>query len=173
MTELQLAEAIDASKHTVLRAIRKNLPGNLSASVEDVVQETYLRFYRALGSRAPLEGDDLQRWLYVAARNESRRAARRANREWLTLVKFDWNFGKESEKEAEEDLLAEGSRMKTEIQQLPDQFREVTLLRMNGMKLADIARHLGISVGTVKSRLARSKESLARRFQTDEAGGNA
>ncbi|MCE9599597.1 MAG: RNA polymerase sigma factor [Spirochaetia bacterium] len=170
MTEAELAQVIEASKQTVLRAIQSNLPGEQHASVEDVAQETYLRYFLAFRNKQALQGDDLQRWLYVAARNECRRAARKNRREGFALFRFDWTFRKSSLAipdsaaiESESGEFAESkARVRLHVDRMPEPFREATLLRLKGMKMAEIARSLGISAGTVKSRLARGREWLAR-----------
>lgn len=170
MTQVELAQAIEASKQTVLRAIGRHLPGELHANVEDVAQETYLRYFLAFKQTPGLSGDDLQRWLYVAARNECRRAARKGRREGFALFRFDWLF-RSQDAGVEEDFKTESraieseqknARIRSHILEMPEPFREATQLRLNGMKMADIARSLGVSAGTVKSRLARGREWLAR-----------
>ncbi|MBL8021737.1 MAG: RNA polymerase sigma factor [Leptospirales bacterium] len=170
MTQAELAQVIEASKQTVLRAIGRHLPGELHANVEDVAQETYLRYFLAFKHKPGLTGDGLQRWLYVAARNECRRAARKGRREGFALFRFDWMFrGRHAV--VEEDFVAEShvkeseqgeARVRLHVLEMPEPFREATQLRLNGMKMAEIARSLGVSAGTVKSRLARGREWLAR-----------
>jgi RNA polymerase sigma-70 factor (ECF subfamily) len=49
------------------------------------------------------------------------------------------------------------------IDMLPEQFREVVLLRdIEGLSYAEIARVVDCPLGTVMSRLARARESLRR-----------
>lgn len=171
MTESELALCIDAGKSTVLMSIRRNLPAHLSAHAEDIAQETYLRYFRRYEFLPPLAEEDLRRWLYVTARNECRRATLKANRDYLALIKHDWNFRTDpfsaEDKQDTQDLDATRERMGEYLEQLPANFKQVAILRLNGMKLNEIAKRLKISTGTVKSRLSRAKESLARRLQTD------
>lgn len=175
MTEAELAQVIEASKQTVLRAIGRNLPGDLHANVEDVAQETYLRYFLAFKGKSSLKGDDLHRWLYVAARNECRRAARKGRREGFALFRFDWlTRRKDSAEDASvtmsrmSDSEEKETRMRSQIQKMPEPFREAMNLRLKGMKMVDIARSLDVSAGTVKSRLARGREWLARFSNTNE-----
>lgn len=180
MTESELARVIEASKATVLRAIGRNLPGELHANVEDVAQETYLRYYLAFRGKQGLRGDDLQRWLYVAARNECRRAARKGRREGFALFRFDWLTRTSEVPDIDPASIAvangvnalssesKADRIRSDVEQMPEPFRAATKLRLTGMKMADIARALGVSGGTVKSRLARGREWLARFSNTNE-----
>jgi RNA polymerase sigma-70 factor (ECF subfamily) len=55
------------------------------------------------------------------------------------------------------------SEVRHAIDMLPEQFREVVLLRdIEGLSYAEIARILSCPAGTVMSRLARAREGLRR-----------
>ena len=75
MTEAELTGAIERSKVTALKSIRRHLPHDLDGLLDDIVQETYLRYYMTFRDSRPLSDDYLHRWIYVAARNESLQAA--------------------------------------------------------------------------------------------------
>ncbi|MBX7058301.1 MAG: RNA polymerase sigma factor [Leptospirales bacterium] len=169
VTEAQLAEIIHETRATVFQSIRRHLPADLGHAVEDVVQETYLRFYLHFQHRSLPEGDGRQRWLYVAARNESRKAARSARRRTRLILAAAQTAQSElsSELERRDDPLdgnAENLRSRLEVQTavLPPHFRQPMQLRLQGLSLKDIARRLSLAAGTVKSRLARGRELLAR-----------
>lgn len=52
---------------------------------------------------------------------------------------------------------------------LPDKYREALVLNAHyGMKTEEIARHLDIAVGTVKSRLHRARTRLAEAMERSE-----
>jgi RNA polymerase sigma-70 factor (ECF subfamily) len=58
------------------------------------------------------------------------------------------------------------------IAQLPDEFREVLVLReMEDMSYRDIASVIGAPIGTVMSRLARARAALKEKWLTDVEGG--
>lgn len=160
MTEAELADAVEAGKRTVLNAIGRHLPAGLTGQIEDIAQETYLRYFLAFQAKPALTGDDLQRWLYVAARNEALKAARKVRRESLAL----WRRNESPGPEADKDVDESGNRevLSLHIAGMPEPFREATRLRVTGLKIAEIAARLGVSSGTVKSRLSRGKEWLVR-----------
>lgn len=162
MTGLDLTAVIEQTKRTVLGAIRKHLPAELHGSVEDVAQETYLRYYLAYRWKEPLDGDSLHKWLYTAARNEARKAARTQRRAGFSLLRF-WQT-KTAEAEPEEETETQTDRL---VAGLPEKYREPTVLRLSGLDQAQIARRLRIAPGTVKSRLSRARE-LMRRMAANE-----
>ncbi len=166
MTEADLILAIESSKRTVLRSIQKYLAPGMASSAEDVAQDTYLRYYLAFQNKPPLNVPDLNRWLYVAARNECRRAIRKFNREGKAYSRFKTEllvFGKEEI--SVEDLEPDPNReewLKNQINLLPSPYKETMILRLAGEKVESIAKKLEISEGTVKSRISRAKEWLSR-----------
>lgn len=143
---------------------------------EEVVQDTFLRAYRALGA---FRGESsLETWLHRIALN-------------LARNKYQWNHrrgaglnvslsqpadsdggdsGQETEQEVpdrrmEPDLALEheeiGKNIMKALNGLPDNLRETMLLRhVNDMPYEQIARKLDCKVGTVKSRLSRGREML-------------
>ncbi len=163
MTEAELTSAIDQGKQAVLRAVRKHLPGELASHTEDVVQETFLRFFLAFRGKPALVGDDLNRWLYVAAKNESLRAARKIRRGGFALIRWIQS-ATTVETAANADLPSDERThaLAGNIEKMPTRYREVTRMRLSGKPVAQIARELKMPAGTVKSKLARGREWLAR-----------
>lgn len=157
MKNLDLARTIEETKRTVLGSIRKHLPAELHASVEDVAQETYLRYFLAYRGKPALDGDSIHKWLYVAAKNEALRAARKHRRAGFSLLRFLQGFRAEQTEPSEEtpsaEKLASG---------LPLKYREAAMLRLAGLDVAAIAKRLRIAPGTVKSRLSRGRELMQR-----------
>lgn len=163
MTEGELERLIDATKSVVFQSIRRHLPADLGHSVEDVFQETYLRFYLAFRDRALPQGDGIERWLYVAARNESRKAARAGRRRGRLFQLLRGGYSPASESKDPESKPAAGVVLSPlDLSGLPEAFRETMQLRKEGFSLNEIAARTGAALGTVKSRLARAREWLAR-----------
>lgn len=64
---------------------------------------------------------------------------------------------------AEDDLVrrADGARLRRALEELPAEFREVTVLReLEELSYREIAEVAGIPIGTVMSRLARARARL-------------
>ena len=142
---------------------------------EEVVQDTFLRAYRALQA---FRGDSsLETWLHRItlnlARNKYQWNHRRGSGVNVSLTVGDdagGESGSENEQDVpdrrmEPDLVLEQDEIGTNIMKalnsLPDNLRETMLLRhVNDMPYEQIAQKLDCKVGTVKSRLSRGREML-------------
>jgi len=172
MTEREFAEIIAETKAVVLSAIGKTLPSRFYHAVDDVAQETYIRAYRGLAGNTFRGEAALSSWLYKIARNESlrmakkllreeeksRRAADDVNREKGALA-WQADGGHDDEKIA---------AMTRAIAGLPAKYRDVFDLLIRGHPEKEIARRLSIRPGTVKSRISRGKELIARLIEGGE-----
>jgi RNA polymerase sigma-70 factor (ECF subfamily) len=131
---------------------------------DDVVQEAFLRAYRAFDS---LRGGDVKAWLFTIVRNchatERRQSGRR------TFVPLP----AESEPQPEQVICAaagpeaatimrdEQRSLERLLAQLPQEQREVLVLReLEEMSYSEIAGVTGAPIGTVMSRLARARAAL-------------
>ncbi len=142
---------------------------------EEVVQDTFLRAYRALQS---FRGESsLETWLHRIALNLARNKYqwnhRRGSGLNVSLTVGDdagGDSGTENEQDVpdrrmEPDLVLEqdeiGKNIMKALNSLPDNLRETMLLRhVNDMPYEQIAQKLDCKVGTVKSRLSRGREML-------------
>ena len=142
---------------------------------EEVVQDTFLRAYRALQA---FRGDSsLETWLHRItlnlARNKYQWNHRRGSGLNVSLTAgdgADGDSGTDNEQDVpdrrmEPDLVLEQEEIGTNIMKalnsLPDNLRETMLLRhVNDMPYEQIAQKLDCKVGTVKSRLSRGREML-------------
>ena len=142
---------------------------------EEVVQDTFLRAYRAL--RTFRGESSLETWLHRIALNLARNKYqwnhRRGSGLNVSLTASDGpdgESGTEIEQDVpdcrmEPDLVLEQNEIGTNIMKalnrLPDNLRETMLLRhVNDMPYEQIAQRLDCKVGTVKSRLSRGREML-------------
>ena len=142
---------------------------------EEVVQDTFLRAYRALHA---FRGESsLETWLHRIvlnlARNKYHWNHRRGDGVNVSLTAgddSDGDSGPDNEQDVpdrrlEPDLILEQNEIGTNIMKalnrLPDNLRETMLLRhVNDMPYEQIAQKLDCKVGTVKSRLSRGREML-------------
>jgi RNA polymerase sigma-70 factor (ECF subfamily) len=144
------------------------------ADAEDLVQETYLKAYRAFGSFQ--EGTNLKAWLYRILTNtfiNSYRARRRRPEQTeLDDVEDLYLYRRLGGLEAaaagrgpEEEVLDRftESEVKAAVEELPEQFRIAVLLAdVEGFSYKEIADILDVPIGTVMSRLHRGRRALQK-----------
>jgi RNA polymerase sigma-70 factor (ECF subfamily) len=143
---------------------------------EDLVQETYLRAFRAWRSYRP--GTNLAAWLATIMRNanldELRRQSRRPVQEPLDDDGdyYLYNRLAQASPQPQDEVLARlsGTAIVSALGDLPPNFREVVVLvDVGDFSYADAAGILGIPIGTVMSRLYRGRR-LLKRALADRAG---
>jgi RNA polymerase sigma-70 factor, ECF subfamily len=144
----------------------------------DLTQETFLKAFQNISH---FRGDaDLRTWIYRIAINQARnrwRWWRRRKRDvTVSLDAPDGPFGQPLtarlqaaiDSDPERQALAhERERvLRAALQTLGRAYRETVILRdIEGFSYEEIAETLGISVGTVKSRLSRGREELRRKLE--------
>src|ERR1700752_3604503 len=144
------------------------------SDAEDLVQETYLKAYRAFGTFN--EGTNLKAWLYRILTNTyiNSYRARRRRPEQVDLDDVEdlylyrrlggleaANAGRSAEEQVLEHFT-EGD-VKAAVEALPDQFRMAVLLAdVEGFSYKEIADILDVPIGTVMSRLHRGRRALQK-----------
>lgn len=126
-----------------------------SDAARDVMQETFLYFLKKFpGFRLTA---NFKTFLYPAVRNLSI-AARRKNARYQGTA----DAAEELEQAAApEAVAAEGGDLQFVLAALPEEQREVLLLRfVDGLSLAEIGEAMDIPLGTVKSRLHNALQTL-------------
>lgn len=150
--------------------IRMMGPGD---DAEDVGQETFIRFYRALGS---FRGDaSIKTYLTRIAMNLSLNALKRRRRMSARFVSRDQS-GYPPPDPVTDGRATIGTTETQEavtraIQALKPKHRSVVVLRMiEGYSTREAAEILGIPEGTILSRLARGLDALKPLLQSHGAG---
>lgn len=170
MNEEELVQAARAGDDEAFREIVKRhepavartvigMLGN-SPEAEDVGQETFIRFYRALPA---FRGESsvatyLTRIAINLSLNELKRRKRMAGRLSAKPVEEHGNIADEKQ-----DIygMMERGRVRRAIDQLDEKSRSVVVLRlMDGYSTEETSRILKIPVGTVLSRLSRAQMKL-------------
>ncbi len=164
-------EIVDRYQARVFR-LACRLTGNESDAA-DVLQETFLRVYRGLGSFRG--ASRLGTWLYRVATNAAltqRRARARRPAEPLDafLPRFDAN-GRHAATPAQLQVAARADELldrrvlaekaRAGVERLPELYREAFVLRdLEEMPTAEVAEVLGLDPATVRQRVHRARLML-------------
>lgn len=134
---------------------------------EDLVQETFLRAYQAIGTFRT--GEPLYPWLSRIAVNLAFSLFRRRKRRPETPIDPLVESGKQwaaGDDPAEDSARREhDEKLQAAFAELREEHRAVLVLRVvEGMSYDEIARTLGVPPGTVMSRLSRARKELRTRL---------
>ncbi len=157
---------LDGLFRTALRLTR------VPADAEDLVQETYLKAFRASDSFRP--GTNLRGWLFTILNNTWRNSVRARARDTVEVDSdvveraADRTPDGESRFETPETILLRETlapELQAAIDSLPSPFREAVWLRdVEEFSYAEIADMLEIPSGTVMSRISRGRRMLFDRL---------
>ena len=137
------------------------------ALAKDLVQETFLRAWRALDSLNEIKS--AKSWLITILRREYARTFERkvplfSDLDKVVIVEKD---ELEPEERTERDLLRKG------ILKLQAKYRDPLLLQVVfGHSCAEISEQLGITKSAVMTQLFRAREKLKTQLQKDGVTGN-
>jgi RNA polymerase sigma-70 factor (ECF subfamily) len=146
-----------------------------AVEIEDIVQDTFLKAYRRLDSFQ--HQSSFSTWLHRIAVNTALDFLKRAGRNPVQTVEDpELSVGSTVAQPGVGRVSAPSARLEREeiaevtrevLAELPEIFRTALVLReFEGMAYQEMADVLGISIGTVESRLfrarARFREALAR-----------
>ena len=167
--EADALASLDSLFRTALRLTHR------PADAEDLVQETYLKAFRAAEQFKP--GTNLRAWLFTILHNTARNRARDRAREHVDVdseaveraVDGDDGSGMaQASAETPETLLLRDvltPELQAALDALPPAFREAVWLRdVEEFSYAEIADMLAIPVGTVMSRISRGRRLLFDRL---------
>lgn len=146
------------------------------SDAEDLVQETYLKAYRAYHTFEA--GTNLKAWLYRILTNtfinKYRKDSRRPSEVDLGTIEDLYLYSRiGSEESADaarttEDRVLDGlveTDIKEAVEELPETFRlPVLLADLEGFSYKEIADILDIPIGTVMSRLHRGRKAMQKRL---------
>lgn len=165
--EAEALEYVDSLYRTALRLTR------VPADADDLVQDTYLKAFRAADSFQP--GTNLRAWLFTILHNTARNRARDRARDSVTVdseavdeAAETPRFGVAGTVDSPETLLLRNTLtpdLQAAIADLPDAFREAVWLRdVEEFSYAEIADMLKVPAGTVMSRISRGRRMLFDRL---------
>ncbi len=132
-----------------------------AADAEDIVQETFLRAFRAFDRYTP--GTNIRAWLYTILYRVRTDAFRRSGRSPETVELLDDGPAVPPPQDA---LASGGEEIARALERLPEVFRAAVLLRdVQEFSYAEIARILEVPIGTVMSRIYRGRALLREALQ--------
>lgn len=158
-------------QHKILAIVGRYVKDN--GEVHDVVQETFIKAYRALPN---FRGDSaFYTWIYRIAINTAKnhlvaRGRRPPSRD-VDMDEAEFYSGSDSLRDID---TPENQLMKDEleavvhaaIRALPEDLRTaVTLREMDGLSYEEIAEVMDCPVGTVRSRIFRARESIDKQIE--------
>lgn len=166
--ETEALSFLDALYRTGLRMTRSE------ADAEDLVQETYIRAFRHRDQFTP--GTNLKAWLFRILTNTFINSYRRRSSQpetteldkveettlYRQMSQGPASSSSQPEREVVDNMV--DSEVKEALEDLPEIFRSVVLLDVEGFSYREIAEMLEIPIGTVMSRLHRARRSLQRRL---------
>ena len=144
------------------------------AEVEDIVQESFIKAYRALGS---FRGDSaFYTWLYRIAVNTAKNYLVAASKRPISLTQFEKNDDDDFEEDhfmsdaatPESELITKqiAETVNKTMNELPADLREAIMLReIEGMSYEDIADSMGCPIGTVRSRIFRARDAISQKIK--------
>ncbi|MGE3507943.1 MAG: sigma-70 family RNA polymerase sigma factor [Vicinamibacterales bacterium] len=161
--ETEALASIDSLYRTALRLTR------VAADAEDLVQDTYLKAFRAADSFQP--GTNLRAWLFTILHNTFRNRTRDRAREPVTAdsetveraADLPSGRGETPETALLRDVL--GPELQAAMDDLPEAFRQAVWLRdVEEFTYAEMAAMLDLPIGTVMSRISRGRRMLFARL---------
>ncbi len=140
-------------------------------AAEDAAQDAFLSAWRGIGG---YRGGSFQAWILRIAgnqcRDELRKRKRRPSDSLDSMIEAEGDAAAPPSRERSPEGRAMGAETAAVIQQglatLPAEQRQAVLLSdVHGLAYEEIAQAMGVSVGTVKSRISRGRARL-RAFLT-------
>jgi RNA polymerase sigma-70 factor, ECF subfamily len=137
-----------------------------AADAEDLVQDTLLRAYRAIGD---FDGSHPRAWLLTILRNAQANRVRRRRPSLLRNPDAGQRLeeGRDAIPSAEAIVVGQAfdATVEDALGRLPARFRHVVeLVDIDGLSYQDAADALGVPVGTVMSRLHRARHRIRTRL---------
>jgi RNA polymerase sigma-70 factor, ECF subfamily len=153
---------VDHLYGTALRLTRR------PADAEDLVQDTYLKAFRSSAQFEP--GTNLKAWLFTILHNTFRNMRRHDGRNPVDVDSevVEQAVDVAGQNQTPEQILTRATLdadLQAALDALPEAFRQAVWLRdVEEFTYAEIARMLGVPIGTVMSRISRGRRMLYERL---------
>jgi RNA polymerase sigma-70 factor, ECF subfamily len=159
---------VDSLYGTALRLTRR------PADADDLVQDTYLKAFRAADQFE--RGTNLKAWLFTILHNTFRNMRRHDVRSPIDVDSETVERAADvvAEGQTPEQLLTRATLdadLQEALDALPEAFRQAVWLRdVEEFSYAEIAKIVGVPIGTVMSRISRGRRMLYERLAGTKAG---
>lgn len=150
-----------------------------NAEIEDVVQETFIKAYRALPN---FRGDSaFYTWLYRIGINTAKNYLVSTSRRTPTTLEFDLDDAESYEQgdnlhdvNTPENILISKQMalaLNDAVESLPLELKTAIALReLDGLSYEEIASHMDCPIGTVRSRIFRARGVIADKLEPHALG---
>jgi len=132
----------------------------------DLMQETSLK---ALDNREKFQvGTNFKGWLYTIMRNLFINNYRKASRDKVYVDQTDNQYHLNLSQDFSIDSTEEAYDIKEihkAVHALPKEYRVPFAMHISGFKYKEIAAHLGVPIGTVKSRIFFTRQKLQKELR--------
>ena len=162
-----LDEAVSRYETPLLRYAGQLLGRGAEQEAEDLVQETFLRFYRQTARDGTGSVRNVSTWLFRVTHNLAMDSFRSRSKR----VAGEGRETPQAPADALEEMMHREAcdKAMSELHRLPEEQRQVLLLRVvHGMKLREISEVTGLTTGNAGYRISQGLQELARRLK---AGG--
>jgi RNA polymerase sigma-70 factor (ECF subfamily) len=134
-----------------------------AADAEDLVQDTYLKAFRAAHQFEP--GTNLKAWLFTILHNTFRNARRHDGRSPVDVDSEAVERAADAPgTQSPEQILTRATLdadLQAALDELPENFRQAVWLRdVEELTYAEMAAVLAVPIGTVMSRISRGRRAL-------------
>lgn len=162
------AELVDRYEKKLFRYVRR-LSGLEAESIEDVLQEAFIKIYTNLNDFDPKF--NFSSWTYRITHNETINYLKKNKKQIVLPLETDdketMNLidALESETDISSDMVQKemGEKVRQGINLLPEKYREILVLRyMEDLDYKEISEILRIPMGTVATTINRAKEKFKK-----------
>jgi len=159
--DMQSFETIyNETKDFVYRIIYKMVQNQPEA--EDLMQDTFIRLYEK--RQKFTHRSSLKTWIYRIAVNHTINHLNKKKRLSINIYKLEIRTTTDTAEEANEDIKI----IHKLLDKINPSYKICSLLKENEkMKYDDIAKTLGINIGTVRSRINRAKKQLVKLYKKE------
>lgn len=159
------SKIVSATKPIIVSAIRKYLWSENIDWIDDIAQEVYYKAYRSLLKNQFKSNSKIETWLYTITKNECLKTNRK---NLIERIQFNEKKVNEEQVEQVKSVSEKKSITKEEkiflseiVNSLPEKYKKIIYLAIEGYSEKEIAKIVNIAVGTVKSRKHKALTKLS------------